>query len=44
MVLGDMKPLLLVLWREKHPEGLEQLRLPLDLELPKTVEQLMLPV
>ena len=44
MVLGEMTPLLLVLWREKHPEGREQLRLPLDVELPKTVEQLTLPV
>jgi len=44
MVLREMTPLLLVLWREKHPEGREQLRLPLDLELPKTVEQLVFPV
>jgi hypothetical protein len=29
-----MTPLLLVLWREKHPEGKEQLYLPLDSELP----------
>jgi hypothetical protein len=34
IVLGEMTPLLLVLWREKHPEGKEQLYLPLDSELP----------
>ena len=39
-----MTPLLLILWREKHPQGKEQLHLPLDLELPKAVEQLRLPV
>jgi hypothetical protein len=44
MVLGEMTPLLLILWREKHPDGKEQLYLPLDLELPKAMEQLMLPV
>ena len=44
MVLGEMTPLLLVLWREKHPDGKEQLKLPLDLELPKAIEQLRLPV
>ena len=43
MVLGEMTPLLLVLWREKHPGGREQLRLPLDSELPKTEEQLIPP-
>jgi hypothetical protein len=44
MVLGEMTPLMLILWREKHPQGKEQLILPLDLELPKAMEQLMLPV
>jgi len=44
MVLGEMTPLLLVLWREKHPDGKEQLSLSLDLELPKAMEQLKLPV
>jgi hypothetical protein len=44
MVLGEMTPLLLILWREKHPQGKEQLHLPLDLELPKSMEQLRLPV
>ncbi|AXC09708.1 hypothetical protein ACPOL_0325 [Acidisarcina polymorpha] len=44
MVLGEMTPLLLILWREKHPQGKEQLSLPLDLELPKAMEQLRLPV
>jgi len=44
MVLGEMTPLLLVLWREKHPDGKEQLTLSLDLELPKAIEQLKLPV
>jgi len=29
IVLSEMTPLLLVLWREKHPEGKEQLHLPL---------------
>ena len=44
MVLSEMTPLLLVLWREKHPEGKEQLHLPLNSELPQVMEQLMLPV
>src|SRR6185437_5379327 len=44
MVLSEMTPLLLVLWREKHPEGKEQLHLPLNSELPEVIEQLMLPV
>jgi hypothetical protein len=37
IVLGE------VLWREKHPEGQEQLYLPLDSELPVETEQLMNP-
>ena len=44
MVLGEMTSLLLILWREKHPQGKEQLYLPLDLELPKSMEQLRVPV
>jgi hypothetical protein len=28
----------------KHPQGKEQLHLPLDLELPRAMEQLRLPV
>ena len=40
IVLGEMTPLLLVLWREKHPEGKEQLHLPLDPELARAREQL----
>ena len=44
MVLGEMTPLLLVLWREKHPEAKEQLYLPLDSELPGETEQLSIPV
>ena len=44
IVLGEMTPLLLVLWREKHPEGKEQLYLPLDSELPGEREQLSIPV
>jgi len=43
IVLGEMTPLLLVLWREKHPEGKEQLYLPLDSELPGETEQLSIP-
>jgi len=43
MVLVEMTPLLLVLWREKHPEGKEQLYLPLDSELPGETEQLSIP-
>ena len=31
MVLVEMTPLLLVVWREKHPEGKGQFYLPLDL-------------
>jgi hypothetical protein len=42
IVLGEMTPLLLVLWREKHPEGKEQLYLPLDSELPVAREQFLL--
>lgn len=44
MVLSEMTPLLLVLWREKHPEGKEQLYLPLNSEFPQVREQLILPV
>ena len=44
IVLGKMTPLLLVLWREKRPEGKEQLYLPLASELPVETEQLMIPV
>jgi len=44
IVLGEMTPLLLVLWREKHPEAKEQLYLPLDSELPGEREQLSIPV
>ena len=44
MVLGEMTPLLLVLWREKHPEGKEQLHLALDPELPGEREQVSIPV
>jgi hypothetical protein len=44
MVLGEMTPLLLILWRERHQRGTEQLYLPLDFELPKAMEQLRLPV
>ena len=44
MVLGEMTPLLLILWREKHPDGQEQLYLPLDAELPRVAEQLRIPV
>jgi hypothetical protein len=40
MVLGEMTPLLLILWREKHPEGREQLCLPLNVELPIETERL----
>jgi hypothetical protein len=43
IVLGEMTPLLLVLWREKHPDGKEQLHLPLDSELPVVREQFLLP-
>jgi hypothetical protein len=38
MVLSEMTPLLLILWREKHPEGKEQLYLPLKSELPQVTE------
>jgi hypothetical protein len=43
-VLGEMRPLLLILWREKHPYGQEQLYLPLASELPYAAEQLTIPV
>jgi hypothetical protein len=32
---SEMTPLPLVLWREKYPEGKEQLHLPLNSELPQ---------
>jgi hypothetical protein len=44
MVLGEMTTLLLVLWREKHPEGYEQLYLPLDSELTVKKGQVLFPV
>jgi hypothetical protein len=44
MVLSEMTPSLLALWREKHPDGKEQLCLPLDVKVAKATEQLMLPV
>jgi hypothetical protein len=44
IVLGEMTPLLLVLWREKHPEGKEQLYLPLDSEWSGETEQLSIPL
>jgi hypothetical protein len=42
-VLGEMTPLMLLLWREKHPYGQEQLYLPLGSELPSAAEQLTIP-
>ena len=42
IVLVEMTPLLLVLWHEKHPEGKEQLFLPLDPELLGETEQLLI--
>jgi hypothetical protein len=45
MVLQEMTPLLLTLWREKHPEGKEQFFLALDSETACVTEQLkLLPV
>jgi hypothetical protein len=44
MVLSEMTPLLLVLWREKHPDGKEQLLLPMNASIAEVVEQLTLPV
>jgi hypothetical protein len=44
MVLGKMTPLLLILWREKHPGGQEKPSLPLDAELPRVAKQLKIPV
>ena len=44
MVLGEMTPLLLLLWREKHPGAQEQLYLPLDSELPKEMGQFLIGV
>src|SRR5271169_6124335 len=44
MVLGEMTPLLLVLWRERHQQGMEQLYLPLDFELPIDTEQVLISV
>lgn len=40
IVLGEMTPLLLVLWREKHPEGKEQVCLPLDVDGYENLSQL----
>jgi hypothetical protein len=34
MVLAEMTPLLLVLWREQHPEGQEQIMLGFDVREP----------
>jgi hypothetical protein len=34
MVLAEMTPLLLVLWREQHPEGQEQIMLGFDMREP----------
>ena len=42
MVLSETIPLLLALWREKHPDGKEQLYLPLDMKVADAIEQLML--
>jgi hypothetical protein len=36
MVLAEMTPLLLVLWREQHPEGEEQIMLGFDAKGPAT--------
>jgi hypothetical protein len=44
MVLGEMTSLLLVLWREKHPDGKEQLCLALDSELPGETTQALIPI
>lgn len=44
MVLSEMTPLLLELWRERHPKGQEQLQLPLTSCSLKVIEQLSLPV
>jgi hypothetical protein len=34
MVLAEMTPLLLVLWREQHPQGQEQIMLGFDVREP----------
>lgn len=39
VVLSEMTPLLLLLWREKHPEGQEQLYLPLNASSKPVLEQ-----
>jgi len=44
IVLGETPSLLLILWREKHPEGKEQLYLPLNSELPGETERLPISV
>jgi len=44
MVLSEMTPLLLELWREKHPEGKEQLYLSLNSGSLRVAEQLLLQV
>ncbi len=43
MVLGEMTPLLLVLWREKHPYGKEQFCSPFNAELPGEITQAAIP-
>jgi len=40
MVLAEMTPLVLVLWREKHPDGKEQLCLKLPDETEQSVTQI----
>ena len=44
MVSGEMTPLLLVLWREKHADGKEQFCLRLNLESCDKREQSAIPV
>jgi hypothetical protein len=36
MVLAEMNPLLLVLWREQHPQGQEQIMLAFNAREPAT--------
>jgi hypothetical protein len=36
MVLSEMNPLLLELWREQHPDGQEQITLAFDTREPAT--------
>jgi hypothetical protein len=42
IVLSEMTPLLLILWREKHPDGNEQLYLPLHARSEPVTDQPML--